>query len=108
MTQKTVIKNFLQSATEIYYKVRQVLQSASGITKCDRLSLQSMSGITKRGSYYKVRRNSDLIQILLIYSVSCCNYMTTFLRLFSFFHGTNTIHFVLYFFNFQDSCIINS
>ena len=86
MRQKTVIKNLLQSVTEVYYKVGQVLQSASGITKCDRLVLQSASGITKCDrlvlqsasgitkcgrlllqsvsdikkcdSYYKVRRNT--------------------------------------------------
>ena len=38
MRQTTVIKNLLQSATEV------LLQSASGITKCD--------------SYYKVRRGN--------------------------------------------------
>ena len=72
MRQKTVITKFLQSVTDVYYKVRQVLQSASGITKCDRLLLQSASGITKCDrlllqsasgitkcdSYYKVRRNT--------------------------------------------------
>ena len=30
MRQKTVIKNLLQSATEVYYKVRHVLQSVTG------------------------------------------------------------------------------
>ena len=40
MRQTTIIKNLLQSVTEVSYKVRQVLQS-----------------IKKRDSYYKVRRN---------------------------------------------------
>ena len=48
MRQKTVVKNLLQSATEVYYKLCQVLKNASGITKCDKLLLQSASGITKR------------------------------------------------------------
>ena len=53
MRQKTVIKNLLQSVTEVYYKVHQILQSVTGcfykmrqvlesvldITKCDRLLL---------------------------------------------------------------------
>ena len=53
MRQKIVITMLLQSATEVYYIVRQVLQSASGITKCDRLYykvpqvLQSAAVITK-------------------------------------------------------------
>ena len=47
MRQKTVVKNVLQSVTEVYYKVRQILQSVAGITKCDRF-------ITKCVSYYKV------------------------------------------------------
>ena len=51
MRQKTVIKNLLQSVTEVYYKMCQVLQSASGITKCD--------------SYYKVRCN-NLPHMMLI------------------------------------------
>ena len=35
MRQKTVIKNLLQSATEVYYKVLQILQSVTVITKWD-------------------------------------------------------------------------
>ena len=67
MRQTTVLKNLLQSATEVYYKVRQVLQkvklllqSASGIAKYVRLLLQSASGSTKCDSYYKVRCNSGM------------------------------------------------
>ena len=56
--QKTVVKKFLQSVTEVYYKVHQVLESASGITRCVWLILQSASGITKYDSYYKVRHSS--------------------------------------------------
>ena len=41
MRQKAVIEKLLQSATEVYYRVRQVLQSTSGFTKCGRLLLQS-------------------------------------------------------------------
>ena len=52
MTQKIVITKLLQSATEVYYIVRQVLQSASGITKCD--------------SYYKVRQNKGNNKIYLL------------------------------------------
>ena len=62
MRQKTVIKNLLQSVTEVYYKIRQILesvtevyykvhqvsQSVSGNTNCDRILSQSASGITKR------------------------------------------------------------
>ena len=62
MRQKTVIKNLLQSVTEVYYKVcqilesvtevfykvHQVLQSVSGINSCDRLLSQSASGTTER------------------------------------------------------------
>ena len=53
MRKKTVITKFLQSATEVYYKVRQILQSATVITKRDRLYhkvrqvLQSATVITK-------------------------------------------------------------
>ena len=61
MRQTTVIKNLLQRATEVYYKVRQVLQSVLGIKKCDRLLLQSAPGITKCDSFYKVRRNTVTI-----------------------------------------------
>ena len=35
MTKKTVFDNFLQSAREVYNKVRQVLQSVVVTTKCD-------------------------------------------------------------------------
>ena len=47
MTQKTVIKNFLQSATEIYYKVRLVLQSVTGCHYKVCQVLQSVAVITK-------------------------------------------------------------
>ena len=57
LRQKSVITNLLQSATEVYYKVRQVLGSVSCITKCERLLLQSTPGLTKCDSYYKVRHN---------------------------------------------------
>ena len=65
MRQKTAITKLLQSVTEIYYKVRQVLQSTSGITKCGRLLLQSAPGITKCDSYYKVRRNTCVYNLIL-------------------------------------------
>ena len=47
MRQTTVLKNLLQSATEVYYKVRQVLESAPGITKGE-------TAITKCVRYCKV------------------------------------------------------
>ena len=63
MRQKTVIKNLLQSVTEVYYKIRQILesvtevyykvhqvsQSVSGITKRDMQFIQSVTFITKWG-----------------------------------------------------------
>ena len=48
MRQKTVIKKLLQSATEVYYKVRQVFQSVSSIAKSDRLLLQNAEGIIQK------------------------------------------------------------
>ena len=47
MRQTTVIKNLLQSATEVYYKVRQVLQSVTGCYYKVRQVLQSVTVITK-------------------------------------------------------------
>ena len=47
MIQKTVIKKFLQSVTEVYYKVRQVLQSVIDCYYKVRLVLQSVTVITK-------------------------------------------------------------
>ena len=58
-------KLLLQSASGITKCDKLLLQSASGITKCDRLLLQSASGITKCDSYYKVRRNTVLLDHLL-------------------------------------------
>ena len=63
MRKKTVIKNLLQSVTEVYYKIRQILesvtevyykvhqvsQSVSGITKRDMQFIQSVTFITKWG-----------------------------------------------------------
>ena len=63
MRQKTVIKNLLQSVTEVYYKIRQILesvtevyykvhqvsQSVSGVTKRDMQFIQSVTFITKWG-----------------------------------------------------------
>ena len=59
MRQKIVIKNLLQSVTEVYYKLRQVLQGVSGITKCDRLLLQSVTGC-----YYKVRQVLQSVTVI--------------------------------------------
>ena len=54
MRQKTVIKNLLQSVTEVYYKVRQVLQS---VTDCYYKVHQVLQSV----NYYKVRRNNNAI-----------------------------------------------
>ena len=65
MRQKTVIKNLLQSITEVYYKVRQVLQSTSGITKCDRLNYkvrQVLQSVT--GCYDKVRQVLQSVTVI--------------------------------------------
>ena len=47
MRQKTVIKNLLQSVTEVYYKVCQVLQIVTECYYKERQVLQSMTVITK-------------------------------------------------------------
>ena len=52
-----LLQSLLESATEVYYKVRQVLGSVSCFAKCKRLLLQSAPGLTKCDSYYKVRHN---------------------------------------------------
>ena len=65
MRQKTVIKNLLQSITEVYYKVHQVLQSTSGITKYDRLYYkvrQVLQSVT--GCYYKVRQVLQSVAVI--------------------------------------------
>ena len=46
MSQKTVIKNLLQSVTDCYYKVRQVLQSVTDCYYKVRQVLQSVTVIT--------------------------------------------------------------
>ena len=58
MTQKTaIIKTFLQSVTEVYYKERQVLQSVTDYYYKMRQVLESV--IVFIASYYKVRRNTS-------------------------------------------------
>ena len=54
MSQKTAIKKLLQSAANVYSKMRQVLKSTSGITKCEKRLLQRELGIIKRVRHYKV------------------------------------------------------
>ena len=73
MRQAASIKDLLQSATEVCYKVHQVLQSVTEIyykvsqvlkaatdcyyEACGKMLLQSASDITQCDRYYKVRRN---------------------------------------------------
>ena len=47
MIQKTVTKNFVQSATDVYYKACQVLQIITGCYYKVRQTLQSVTVITK-------------------------------------------------------------
>ena len=47
MIQKTVNKNFVQSATDVYYKACQVLQIIAGCYYKVRQTLQSVTVITK-------------------------------------------------------------
>ena len=52
---------------------RSLLQSSSGITKSDRNLLQSVSGITKCHSYYKLRRNTEIIGLKYQVKQYCIN-----------------------------------
>ena len=62
---KTVIKNLLQSLTEVFYKVRQVLQSVADCCYKVCQVLQSMTG-----SYYKVRQVFQSVTVIVKWDVT--------------------------------------
>ena len=65
MRQTTVIKNLLQSATEVYYKVRQVLQSVTGCYYKVRQVLQSVTVITKWNVTYVFQPSVTFVKVVI-------------------------------------------
>ena len=57
--QKTAVTKLLQSATKVYYKVRQVHRSVTMLFK-------NAPGITKCEIYYKMRHNTLTISVTIL------------------------------------------